>query len=583
MNRILPIAALALLSLVRPETRREAQPPLRAERELASLLPEDCLLYVEASGLQPMLAQGLEHPFLRQLQASELVRTWLSALPTSPAAGLARIDAWLGGSSLRMAAELTERGLAMGYAPESEKSVVVALGRDAQAVERGLALLLDAIERQLGWPGGLDAPARRSNGADVWILGEAVLARRDALLVLGNDGGLVEGVLELAADPEGRGQFAHPGFAAHYAARPAGATLWAWLELAQLEPHADAGFRELRASNRSPAAQGILGAQAAALLSARALSIGLRLAGERGVELDVRACEAPFVGPLTPLARSGEVPAELDGPALAEALLYRDYARYLTQRSAVFPAEALPKFAEAVTNGALFFEGQDLGEEVLAHLSPWIRLVSRELDFAPSPRPEIPLPGVAAVAVLDQEDAGEQWASAFQALVSIVNVDRGQKGQPAMRLHLAREGDVEISTARFAAPGPADGVDMRYNFEPTLAVVGRHLILGTHLALVRELVRELAGKTPGVAQVAREDLTLDSSGWRALVQQNFEALIASKMLAEGLTRPAAEQEIRGLQLALALVEGLQIEIKGVDPSAPELSLELRLAAGEARR
>lgn len=579
MNRILPIAALAALSLMRPYEWLGTPRPLAPERELASLVPEECLVYVEASGLRSLLTQGLEHPFLRHLQTSELGQAWLSTMPSSPVAGLAQADAWLGASSLGTAAELTERGLALGFEPGTEKSVIVARGRDATAVEQGLGRVLDAVERQYGWPGGLDVPTERWSGASVWILGAAVVARRGDLLVLANDRGLVEEVLELAADPEGRGQLARPGFAAQHAARPTDATIWAWLELAELEAHADEGFRELRAANRSPAAQGILGARIASLLSARALSVALHLEGAQRVEVRVRASEAPCVDSLAPLARPGGVPAEIDNRGLAQALLYRDYARYFTQRVEVFGPESLPAFAEAITNGALFFEGQDLGEEVLAHVSPWIRFVSRELEFAPDLRPGIPLPGAAIVALLDREEAGEPWTSAFQSLVSVINLDRAQKGQPSMRLHLVREGDVEISTARFSAPAPADGVDMRYNLEPALAVVGRHLVLGTHASLVRELVRELSGKAPGVPQVVRETLWLDSSGWRSLVEQNFEALVANKMLETGLARPAAAQEIRALQLALAFVEGARVELDGADAGAPELRMELHLARG----
>lgn len=583
MNRILPIAALASLAMFRPLSWLGTRPPLAPERDLASLVPEECLVYVEASGLPSWLTQGLEHPFLRHLQASGLGQAWLSTLPMSPVDGLARADAWLGGSSLGTAAGLTERGLALGFVPGTEKSVIVARGHDAATVEQGLGRVLDAIERQYGWPGGLDVPTERWSGAGVWILGAAVVARHGDLLVLANDRGLAEEVLELAADPEGRGQLAHPGFAAHHAARPSDATIWAWLELAELEAHGDEGFRKLRAANRSPAAQGILGARIAALLSARALSVALRFEGDQGVEVRMRASEAPCVESLAPLARRGDVPAEIDGRGLAQALLYRDYARYFTQRVEVFGPESLPAFAEAVTNGALFFEGQDLGEEVLAHVSPWIRFVSRELEFAPDLRPGIPLPGAAIVALLDQEDAGEPWTSAFQSLVSVINLDRAQKGQPNMRLHLLREGDVEISTARFSAPVAADGVDMRYNLEPALAVVGRHLVLGTHASLVRDLVRELSGKAPDVAQVARETLWLDASGWRSLVEQNFEALVANKRLETGLARPAAEQEIHALQLALAFVESARLELDGAEARAPELRLELHFARGEVGR
>src|SRR5262249_49275043 len=118
-----------------------------------------------------------------------------------------------------------------------------------------------------------------------------------------------------------------PGFAAHHAGWPPDTILWTWLELAEIEPHADQGFRELRAANHTPAVQALLGAEIGGLLSARALSVALALDAERGVELTLRAFDAPSVATLSPRAREGALPAET-GPSLGSALLYRDYARF---------------------------------------------------------------------------------------------------------------------------------------------------------------------------------------------------------------------------------------------------------------
>jgi hypothetical protein len=356
---------------------------------------------------------------------------------------------------------------------------------------------------------------------------------------------------------------------------PRESTLWVWLDLAEIEPHADQGFRDLRMANHTPAAQGFLGAELGALLAARALSLALSL-DERGIDLRLRAFEAPCVSALAPEARAGEVPAEIHGASTASALVYRDYARFFSQRVEHFAPDTLPGFAEAITNGALFFEGRDLGEDVLPHVSPWIRLVARELVFDDGRRPEIQLPGLAAIAALDDEREGERWAAAFQTLIALLNVDRAQKGGRSMQLRLAREGEADISAARFATPAPGEGIDLRYNLEPALAVAGRHLVLGTHLSLVRELVRELEQAEPSVPGGAREVLEVDAGSLRRVIERNTAFLVAQKVLEDGLERPAAEREIEGLRLALASFEGARLEVGG-SPSAPEVRLELRLA------
>jgi len=582
MKPVLPLAAFAVLALVLPRSRTVRPEPLAPDRPIASLIPARCSVYLEGSGLLPVLERGLEHPFLCGLAQSELGRRLLAELPVSPAEGLTRADVWLGTPVLPLVAELVRAGVGLGFDPATKKTVVVARGTDARAVAQALERGLGALERQFAWPGAFAHPQRSWSGADVWVLGDACVARRETLLVLGNDGELVEETLALCADPEGDGLLAREGFEALRARRPSEAALWAWLDLAALEPTADEGYLELRQANRTPAAQGLLGAELSAMLSARALSAALLLRDERGLELRFAAFEAPCVPALAPLARAGEVPAELAGGA-ASALLYRDYSRFLTQRGELFAPEALPGFAEAITNGALFFDGQDLGEDVLSRVSPWIRLVSRELEYGPGLRPEIPLPGLALVAVLGDARDGEAWSAAFQTIVSIANVDRAQKGERGMRLHLEREGSTEISAARFAAPRPGDGVDVRYNLEPAIAVVGRHLVLGTHESLVRAVVRELQDAEPPAPSGAKETLELDAPTWRALLEQNFEQLVARKMLEEGRDRAAAEKEIDGLRLALASIQSVHVELEARAPSAPELRLELRLrAAGTAR-
>lgn len=579
VNRILPIAAFVLFAWIGPW--REGQPaPLAPDRELASFFPERCRIYIDGTGASSLLEQGLEHPFVHAVRSSE-IGPLLEALPRTPELALADADAWLGRPVLPLIADLTRRGLGLGFDPATKKSVLVAIGRDADTVAGGLAAVFDAVERQFGWPGALDRPKEHQRGADLWSLGDdAIVARRDGLLVIGNERALVEEVLDLAADPAARGLLDRPGFAAHHAGKPHDPALWAWLELAEIEPHGDQGFRELRAANRSPAVQGLLGAKIAGLFAARALSAALSLQEDQGLELELRAFEAPCSASLAPRARVGELPAELGGENVAAALLYRDYARFFGQRVGLFPPEVLPGFAEAITNGALFFEGEDLGEDVLPHLSPWIRLVSRELEFGAGREPEIPLPGLAAVAVLDDEREGERWAAAFQTILALINVDQAQKGGSSLRLFLAHEGEVEISAGRFATPAPGDGVDLRYNLEPALAVVGRHLVLGTHLALVRELVRELGQAEPGSPQGEREVLEVDAHGLRTLVERNLEFLIAQKMIEDGLERAAAEREIEGLRLVLAALGGARIEVGGDDAAAPEVRLELRLARAE---
>ncbi len=588
MNRCLPVAACALLPLAFPLARGARPAPLSPDRPIASLVPERCGLYLEATGLAPLLERGLEHPFLRTLLEGELGRSLLAKLDRSPADFLAEADRRFGSPVLPALAALGWRGIALGVDPRSWKAVLVFHGRDAALVCELLERTLDRIAESYGWPGALDEPRKHGHGGDIWLIGdELVVARREALLVLGNEESLVQDALALAADPSGEGLLGRRAFEALHARKTGRESLWGWADLEELEAFGDQGFRDLRASPRSPAFQSLLGAGLATLASSRALSAWIALEGGDGISLGFLGTEASPALPLVPGSRkAASVPPELPAQDdLAQALLYRDYAAMFAHRSELFPAESLPAFAEQITNAALFLGGKDLGREVLPGVSPWLRVVSRPPRFAAGLEPEIPLPGLVVIASLDEPDQlGPELVAAFQTLVALVNVDQAQKGKPGLRLALEREGESEISSARFRAPGPAEGVDVRYNLEPACSVVGRSLVLGTHESLVREVVRELRA-APASAPSPVESVSIAGAALARVVAQNFQALVAQKRVEEGLSQAAAEEEIEGLRLLLASFARAGAEIHCEDPSSPELRLWLELAhpASEATR
>lgn len=578
MNRILPLIALAILSVSRPGRPSEPPAPFAAEREIASLFPERCRVYVEAPGLEPLLRDGHKHPFLVAWDATPLGQA-LGQEGLAPGHLLTRADAWLGEPVLPLLKELTRRGLALGIDPEGARTVLVSIATDGETARRVLSILFARLERQFGLPGALRAPHADWEGAEVWFLGDGpVVARRGELVVLGNDRDLVAEVLERANDPRGRGLQDRPGFRERQSGLT-DATLWAWLEMEALEAYGDEGLRELRRAGTAPAAQGLLGAGLSALCGGRTLAVTLAL-DQTSLTLRVQALGAREVSVLSPGAREGALPADVQSSNLGSALLYRDYGQFLTRRAELFPVEAQSRFAETITTGALFFGGRDLGTEVLPHLSPWIRLVSRPVDFATDRRPEIPLPGVAAIAVLDDAREGEAWVTALQSLIAILGVEQAQKGEQGLRLLLSNEEGIELTSARFPAPRPEDGIDLRYNLEPAMAVVGRHLVVGTHATLVRQLARELRNAEPRSHEDVREHLRLDPHGLAALVAQNREPLIAQKMLSEGLEHAAAARETERLRLALASLESLRLEVESAATNAPAAVLVLTLRASD---
>lgn len=584
LKRILPLGAIGLLSFVYPYAFPGPPAPIAPDRDIATLVPEQALYYVEACGLGPVLEQGLEHPFVRTVLESEMGAALLSRAGRTPAELIALADSTFGRELLPALARAGSRGMVLaGTAEESgPKFVLVVLGDDAELLQQLLSRAFDLVEERFGVPGALDRPQRTVRGADFWKLGEELtIARRDGLLVVGNREGLVSDVLDLAAEPDALGITARPGFRELAKERANEPTLWGWADLEHLATADREGLAKLRALGGNPGAQALLGAGICALGTSDDISLWLTVR-QQDFSLGARGTGVDVVAPLAPRSERFAPPPPFDMPdEVAQGLVYRDYGALMRHRVELFPPETLPKFSETLSNLALFFGGKDVGEEVLPRVSPWIQLVSRPIAFDEGRVPEIPLPGVALVAELDEPEVmGPEFLTAFQSVIGVINVDQAQKSGRMMQLRLQLEGDVQITSARFLDPGPADGVDIRYNLEPACAVAGGSLVLGTHADLVRAVVRQLAARTGErtAAPSATEELRLKGSPLAKAIADNFEALVMNKVLEDGVEYDQAKKDIGGLQLLVASIEDAGLSVDQSVPGSVAFRADVTLAA-----
>ncbi len=587
LELISPLGSLPLFALLVPLVHQAPPAPLARAREIPTFLPARSLAVVDWSGLEPVLELGLDHPFVQNLLRTELATALLKSAEKRPEDLLALAEHFLGKPALPTLARLGSRAaLAVAAHTAGPRFVLVLQGEDAALLESTLSTAFERLDAALGLGGALDDPHRRLQEAEIWELGaELTLARREALFVASNDEGLLRDVLDLAADPESEGLLARAEFRAHWEQRDPEAGLFGWVDLDALARVDPEGFAQLTEVPRRPEAQFLLGPRASSLAAARSLSVNLVIE-DMGFELETRSGGAPlallsqrsgFGAPLLPRAPDD----------VFVAVIERDFATLLGRRLELFAPEFQPEFAEALSNLALFFGGKDIAEEILPLVSPRLALVSRPVEFEEGREPEIPLPAVALIAELsDPERTGGEFVSAFQSLIGILNVDRAQMARSGMQLRLMLEGGVEISSARFPTPGPADGVDLLYNLEPACAVVGPHLVIGTHVALVRSLVRELQGGAGAAAAPVGDAEWLEASGEELarVVQANFEVLVQKKVLDDGVSLAQAEEELGGFRLLLASLARVRLAVEQENNREIVLRASFELAQGpEATR
>ncbi len=542
-----------------------------SEPSLGRLFPKRCDFYVEAPGLAQLLDAGLDSPLLQRIEQSELLRSALEESGANLEGLVAFGNLWFKRPLLATVADLGRNGLAVGVDfSGAEPAVLFVLdAADGDALDFTLERIFEMLEKRFGAPGAFDEPHRHTQGTDVWKLGDdGLIGRRGTLLFLSNDRPLFLETLALAQAETNDALASSPAFREARSTCPANTLLWAHVDLARLEERsakAAAGMEGLRKLPAQPAVQFLLGDAFARLGSADTLTAALTVDGP-DVELGLvgQGTDQP-----SPLAPASSPPAGVAGPRLASAFVYRDLAGIFGTRSELFAARDLPAFARALTELSPLFGGIDIEGELLPCIAPWIELVVDPIPFENAERPETVLPAAALIARLEDPAAGDTLVAAFQTVVSLQNVEAGNRERPTHRLSLALEGEVALYRAVLPKPRPSEGIDVIYNLQPTCAVVGDVFIIGTHESLVRDLVLSQPSEPAPPSRPrgrGREAVHIDAEAVADSLAANRDALIAHKVVSDGVSFEEAEGEIDGLIGLSRLLGEVSLSLKHEDAS-----------------
>ena len=190
---------------------------------------------------------------------------------------------------------------------------------------------------------------------------------------------------------------------------------------------------------------------------------------------------------------------------IAAISLYRDLHEFYSRKDELFPdrTSGLIFFENMM---GIFFSGKDLTNEVLAETLPDMRVVVAEQRYdEKTGTPAMKLPGFAVVLQLrDPAKFQEVMDEAWQKAIGLVNFTRGQQG-PARVDHpeaSPNHNGIDYTSSYFSVAGEEDknAVDIRFNFQPALAVVGDRLIMSSSDALTRVGLYPLAAR-PGARPI----------------------------------------------------------------------------------
>ncbi len=270
---------------------------------------------------------------------------------------------------------------------------------------------------------------------------------------------------------------------------------------------------------------------------------------------------------------------------LAGVSVYRDMHGFYAAKDDLFPER---------TGGLIFFEnmmgiffsGRDLTDEVLAETGPEIRvLVAQQKYDEKIGTPKTQFPAFAAILRMkDPENFSDVMEEAWQKAIGLVNFTRGQNAEPGLIIDRPLHGDTQFTVARFAAPKVEEksDADVRFNFNPALAMPNGYLVLSSTENLARDLIdalkKETAETLAGIENV-HSFAELDGANLSSILNANREQLVRNNMLEDGNTRDQAETAIDTLLAIVGHLGQTKFEIRNESGATQaRFVIELKLAA-----
>ncbi len=454
-------------------------------------------------------------------------------------------------------------GITWALGPD-EASLLIVDTEDARLLEEVhefLRVVARGEAEKRGQPNAVVSAEYR--GVTGWKFGpheaHAILGSR---LVLTNKPDRLRAALDLRANPNG----ASVAKSAQYRAaqQTAGAdslgSVYADLAVLKQIPNVQA---TLAKNAENPLGSLLAAPLLAAVREANWLAMGVNVHDQQlAIDLAMDAAPGDAASPqefATPdTAAGGALPNFAVPRQIAGLSFYRDLHKFYAAKDQLFPER---------TSGLIFFEnmmgifftGRDLTDEVLAETTPHVRFVVAQQEYdARTGTPRVQLPGFAAVFRLKNPKFSLVAEEAFQKALGLVNFTRGQKAEPGLILDRPEHGGVKYTVAAFASPARTDQtpVDLRFNFQPTLAMPHGYVVISSTEALARDLIdalkEEAAGKLQPLAGI-HSLVTLDGSRVASILNANREAMIQQSMVEKGKTYEQAAQELDvGLKIAQAI-------------------------------
>jgi hypothetical protein len=538
--------------------------------DATSLVPDDAIIVLQVTNARGLIDQAFDQRVVSLVESLPPYQEAMSSPETQQALGLVRFFENKYDLELpELLAKLVGGGITLAVLP-GERNVLIVESEDAKILTEVHDFFRTIAEGEAAKQGNPDrVKSAEYRGVQGWSFApNEVHAIVGKCLLLADKPEALKVVLDHHAE-EGTNSIGNsPRFqAAQKALDPdAEITLFADMKILKQLP----GFLQAMEQNENPLGRLLFAPLMAGANQATWLAAGIDVEQDNvTVEMLADKSEGQptaldsFALPAS--SQDGAMPNLVVPRQIAAMSFYRDLHQFYSSKDELF-AERTSGLIFFENMMGIFFSGKDLTEEVLAQTLPDMRFVVAEQKYDDTTgTPAMQLPGFAAVIKLrDPEGFDLVMKEAWQKAIGLVNFTRGQKALPGLIIDSATHGGTTYTTAFFSVADEEDksAVDIRFNFQPALAIAGDHLIMSSTDALARDLIdalhKEAAENDQALA--GRHSLAmLQGAPLASILQANRSAMVRQNMVEKGHSQEDAEKEVDGILTALKYLDRLAIE------------------------
>ncbi len=552
--------------------------------DAADLFPESAVVFVEADNLGALVRGAYEHPLKQRIEELPDVAKALA----SPELGFARttveaLEKELGAPLLETLETLTARGASFCLDPASDGGAALLLNaRDEASLTKVLDAALKRIRATPASPADIVKQVEY-RGLQAYRVGEARFVRLGSSILITNKSDLGKGIIDRYLD-QGQGLSTKKRFQQARTAKPASASVWAYLDIDTLRS-AGAAKELFAGKTDNPLAELLVGGLLSHLQHTPLLTMSM--------EFQQSGLKMSFVSPHDPswieesrqfylgLDSGGQAPQLLDPPGTIFSLAaHRDIAGMWVHAGDLFDQNVNDQLAQADSTFTTLFSGKDFGEDVLGSLGPEIQLVIARQTFGDIlPQPAIRLPEFAArFRLLKGDEMQDDFRRTLQSLLGFLNVVGAQNGNPQLDFETERRGDVQTLKSRYIPESDerqSKAARIVYNFSPSALFDKDQMTLSSTNTLVEKLMQAPGEAAQPPAKRPNTVLRLNAQPLAAALRDNLDQLVAQNMIEEGHTREEAEQAIETLLNIVGWFSNAELSLQVADQNLHlDMSVEL---------